>query len=222
MHVASFWSSRDNFALHGGEFRRCIGASTDGTTGYVTDLTSRGKSLWKRVSWYTVIVSIAALLGALHAIGTYFDWLFTAPHLTVTSDKTRVHLIEGMEFLHRQTLASHVPVAHRDVALSARLKPAAGAEVPLVANPSTIPHLAANGGQEVTVRGNAPIAGEYQLAISAAADSGVFRRRKVMHFLQPVTVWPRNPAGRLAVKSVRDETALLGRGRGRRSGAKRP
>ena len=208
-YVAAFWSSRESFALHGETFGRAIGAGAHGVAGYVTDLTSPDKPLWKRVSWYTLVVSIAALLGAVHAIGTYFDWLFTAPHLALKSDKTRVHLIEGTEFLHAQTLSNHVPVAHRDVVLSAALEPATGATIPLTVNPATIPHLAPNAAQEVTVRSNAPVPGEYQLAITATADAGVFRPGKTMHFRQPVTVWSRNPSGRLSVKSVRDETALL-------------
>src|SRR5256885_2278301 len=71
------------------------------------------KPIWKRVPWYTLLLGVAAALGAVQAIGNHFDWLFAVPSLTMKSDKSRVHLTEASDFAENVGLINELPIAHR-------------------------------------------------------------------------------------------------------------
>jgi hypothetical protein len=207
--IATYWATREHFLRDGESFQAQIGAAPAVLDGYVDELKIPPEPVWKRVPWYTVVLGIAAFLGALQAIGDHFDWIFSVPHLELKPNKARINLIEGAEFQDTQSLVNQLPVAHRKIDLSASLESDSAREQKLNIAPSFVPHMPGSSPQEVTVYGVAPAPGSYRLVVNATASAGRIRSAKTFHFKRPITVWPKIPIGALSVKSVQRDTALL-------------
>jgi hypothetical protein len=141
VRIATYWATKDHFLCGGESFQAQIGAAPASLDGYVDELTIPPEPLWKRVPWYTVVLGIAAFLGALQAIGSYFDWIFSAPYLELKSDKARTNLIQSAELQDTRSLVNQLPVAHRKIFLSASLKSGSGREQKLNIAPSFVPHM---------------------------------------------------------------------------------
>lgn len=206
--VATYWSTKEHFLRDAGSFQRDIGATAEELRGFVHGLTARPESIWTRIPWYTVVLGIAAFLGAVQAIGNYFDWIFGAPHLALKLDKARVHLIEDAEFREQSSLVNVAAVAHREISVSAYLKSKSNT-VRLNVNPSEVPHIAGSAAQEISITGVAPAPGQYDLVVGANGSAGLIRSAKNFQFSRPVTVWPKAPVGALSLNKVQGDTALL-------------
>ena len=210
--VATIWRSRDFYLRDGEQLRTELLAPPVLTHGYVARFDMPDKPIWRRVPWYTILISVVAVFGALQALGNYFDWLFDAPSLTMKWDRSRVHVTEASDFMETMALVNDLPIAHRSVELIGTLTAAGSAPSPgarLVVSPASIANVGGSARHEITISGVAPRHGMYEMLIEVSGRAGVFGGTRNFRFARPVTVWPKNPVGRLRVERVQEEMALI-------------
>lgn len=188
------WASRDAFVRDGERIGVILGGRLIHAHGYLGKTLIPREPWWKKAKWYTIALSIAAFLGAMQAMGTYFDWLFAQPNLDLVSDSPDVSLIEGQSFELKWHLSNRLPTAHRNIAVTATLQPEAGSPATeLNATPKKVPHVAKTSAEELVLSGTAPAAGKYNVTVRVASSAGLLRSHREQDFLFPARVWPKSP-----------------------------
>ena len=119
IRIATYWSTRDHFLRDGEGFRNELGAAAIKMDGFIAGFTIQPEPFSKRVPWYTLVLGVAAFLGAIQGIANYYDWIFRAPNIALKSQTSRYQWIEGAEFKEVASLISNLPVAQREIVLSA-------------------------------------------------------------------------------------------------------
>ena len=209
MRVVTCWATKEHFVRDGARFCSQISATLDPLHGFIQDFTIESTSLWQRIPVYSAVITIVAFLGALKALFDYYDWIFSKPDLALTSDNIRIDVVQGAELKIMPLLVNNLPVAHREIELSAQLTSTAGASAKLEVHPPRIPNMPGATAQKITVTGIAPTHGEYKLMLFAAAQAGRLRDAQTFRLDTDVTVWPKIPNGKISSGSEKGSMGLL-------------
>lgn len=210
--LATIWRSHEFYIRDCERFTFAIKSSRPVKEGFMSHFAPQIKPFWKRVPWYTLFLGVGTALGTIQLIGNHYDWLFDAPNLALKWNKSHIALTEGSEFIETTSLISNLPIPHRNLHLVGRLideKSLNRLELPLNISPDSIAQIAGSANQELSVSGVSPNHGEYEMAIDVDVKGGRLRSVRTFHFTRPVTVWPRNPIGKLTVGRIQDQMAVL-------------
>lgn len=193
----TYWSSADHFQCSRRELARRLNA-TQPLRGRVTRIATPPLPWWRRIAPSTLILSAAALLGALDALVNHFELGFARPHLLVKPEHERHELIEGQALNISAKVLNQLPtVSHRDVRVLARLEDAHGKRQDVHIDEAEFPVLIGGGSKDIRIGGIVPAAGDYTLKFHARAAAGWFMPMRDFDATQSVKVWPRDPHGRL-------------------------
>lgn len=207
--LATCWITKEHFLRDGKNLGESLHAETVELEGFIDNFNSRSLPIWRRFRWHTVILGIAAFLGAIEAIGNHYDWLFAAPYIVLESKSDQLNFIEQSNLYQNISIVNRSAVAHRNLRLSAELRAKFSPAVRLKTFPEFTPHIPENESEEIKITGSTPPPGSYELVVHANAKAGVLRYPREFTFTRSVLVWPQTPKASLSVKLEQDNIALL-------------
>lgn len=211
--VTAVWRSHAFYAMDGERLRAVLRAPPVLVHGFVARSTIRPKPFWQRWTKLNLVLTVATFLGALTSIRLAGQMAALTPSLTPKWDVHRTHLTEGEEFTAIMGLVPDLPVPHENVTVSGKwvaAEPSSTEPIPpLEFSPRVIKHMGVGEKNDIDISGVAPRHGRYTMVIDVSARAGLLAGTLNFPFTQKVTVWPRNPVGSLAVKSVEAGNAVL-------------
>jgi hypothetical protein len=176
--------------------------------GRVARIAYEKKPWWKGIKPATVVLSAAALFGALEVLTNRYDRLFAEPQLLVKASG-HFDIVEGEDLRRTIVLRNQLATTgHNSIRVLASWqgrdeKTKTKGQLRLAE--AEVPVLAGGDSRELMVEGVAPASGNYVMKIDAIAEAGWFRGRKAFEANVPFRVWPNLPEGRIShVKSYRD------------------
>jgi len=194
--LVTYWRSRDHWSAQDEKLRRALAASEPVLAGSACDATASPKPLWRRLHLQTWALGLAALLGALDAIGNHYEWLFSRPFISLmVKEPLGPEAVAGRRFAATVLVANSTRIEHRDLRFRAVLMPLDGAEkpTPLKVIPETVVALNPGSAIEVELAGEAPTAGRYELQTTVAGKAGWLAGEGVFPLARPLRVWPLKP-----------------------------
>jgi hypothetical protein len=208
--VITYWATVEHFEAGRQTLTDRLPAIFPSQHGPVVSVAMPRKPWWKRINPLTVVLSIAALVGALDAIAIHYDWLLARPLLVVKPEKSKVDLIEASDLRLTVALVNQLPrTEHRNIKVAAVLVDAGKKEFPLKLVEHDIAALAAGTSKDLIIEGAAPPAGEYALHVNATADAGWLRSTRTFDGDARVVVWPKTPRGSIRVVEAKPGWARL-------------
>jgi hypothetical protein len=202
--LVTYWLSHDHWAAQDEKLRRFLAAAGTVVEGFAYDLVVRPEPLWRRLHLQTWVLALAALLGALDAIGNHYEWLFSRPFVNLTlKESLGSEPVAGRNFSATVLVSNQTRIEHRDLSFSAVLKPRDGEQqpTPLSALPEKASALSPGSATEVELTGEAPKAGRYVLQFTATGKAGILVGVGAFPLDQPVRVWPPAPSVQWTLKS---------------------
>lgn len=203
----TYWESKDHFTRDGPLLENRLGTRA-ATQGFLGQIGTRAVPWWKRIRPGTVVLSIAAFLGALEVISNRYDRLFAEPNLRVKI-APRFDAIEGSEIASTLQVVNQVSTEHTDIVLVVELTSVGGQPQRLVLSADRIPELAGSTSKDIVAIVTAPKAGQYELRVVADASAGVMRSRKRFENDTVVMVWPKLPIGAVELRQNPEGNAVL-------------
>lgn len=210
--LVTYWASIDHY-LSSQERIEAMLEDPPCVQGRVSQIASPPKPWWRAVKPTTLVLSAAALLGALEVLTNRYDRLFAEPQLTLKPD-ARFELTEGDEIRRTVTLRNQLPATgHNDVKLRAswEAQDAVGqsSQGELQLSEAFIPLLPGGDARELVIEGAAPGPGIYKMKVSASAEAGWLRGAR--SFVAPdvsFRVWARDLRGQVVYLNSNSVQAL--------------
>lgn len=206
-HLFTYWASKDHFTRDGHRLEKRLGTPAT-TQGLLGQAGTTAIPWWKRISLTTVVLSIAAVLGALEVISNRYDRLFAQPDLQVKT-APRFDAIEGAELASTLQVVNQVSTGHTNIVLAGELTSAGGQPQRVVLSANRIPELAGSTSKDIVAIVASPKAGQYKLRVVADASAGLMRSRKRFESDANVTVWPKLPMGAVELRQNHETNAVL-------------
>lgn len=203
----TYWASKDHFTRDGHRLEKRLGARAT-TEGLLGQAGTTAISWWKRISLTTVVLSIAAFLGALEVISNRYDRLFAGPDLQVKT-APRLDAIEGAELASPLQVVNQVSTGHTNIVLAGELTSVGSQPQRVVLSANRIPELAGSSSKDIVAIVAAPKPGKYKLRVVADASAGLMRSRKRFESDMDVTVWPKLPIGLVELRQSPEPNAVL-------------
>ena len=169
--------------------------------GYVGVMGTREIAWWKRVKPTTVILSLAALLGAVEVIGSRYERLFAVPDLSLKMERQKFDVVEATELAVVVNVHNELSTEQTDIQLSAELVGSDGKVREVRLSEDRLSQLAKSSAKEVKAVAVAPMSGSYKLRVRANSKAGWLRPRKPFETTNDVEVWPEVPSGTVALKN---------------------
>ncbi len=156
--LLTYWRDREYFDASTDSVQQQLSLNVPETTGYVTDVRRPTENLWKRLKLGTMLLSLAAIFGALSALQDYFGRIFASPEVVLAqADTGKLEVVEGLPFGVTFNVVSEVRSAPSKVALSATIQSQTGTVVSnLAVAPSVIANLGAGQSAAIKITGIAP------------------------------------------------------------------
>ena len=206
--VFTYWATFEHFEASGEVLRDRLQAQLLPERGRVVAASTPPKPWWKKVNPLTVVLSIAAAVGALDAISIHYDWLLARPLIVVRPEKAKVDVIESSDVRMAVTLVSQLPrTEHRNIKVAAGFIDQNMKSYPLQLVEHDIAALAGGASKELIIEGTAPEAGEYTFHIDATADAGWWRSARTFVSDARVIVWPKTPRGSIRLVEAKSSWA---------------
>lgn len=204
----TYWASREHFTRGRDAALAQLQATLIVMEGPAGQLHTQSKQWWKKVKLSTVLLSTAALLGAMEVVSNRYERLFASPELGVRSEKQVFSLIEADDFTTTVTVENLLPVAeHRNLVVSAVLVDAKGVQLPMTVLDPQMSSLTATKARVFDISGKVPLPGEYHLKIGVHGKAGWLRAAKAFTVDSRVKVWPQKPQGYVKLKKSRSTNA---------------
>jgi hypothetical protein len=197
----TYWSTFDHYESGKGTVAQRIGSAPGAGSGHVTTMTVPVVVWWRKIKPATLLLSMAALLGAFQVITNEFDRGFAEPSLLVKPAKTRLEAIEGSELTTSvEVINRHLKVNHHGVRLKAALRSEGGGSAPINVLDLEVPSIAGGGMKEIAIETKLPLQpGPHVLDITASAKAGLFRKSDDFLARINLYVWPQKPISRLRI-----------------------
>jgi hypothetical protein len=199
----TYWSTFDHYESGKGIVAQRIGSAPAAGSGHVTTMKVPLVAWWRRIRPATLLLSMAALLGAFKVITNEFDRGFAEPSLLVKPAKTRLEAIEGSELTTSvQVVNQHLMVDHHGVRVKAAFQSQGGASAPVNVLDLEVPSIAGGVTKDIAIETKLPLKpGPHVLDITASAKAGLFRERQVFSGKVDLFIWPQKPTSRLQIVS---------------------
>jgi hypothetical protein len=198
--LVTYWMSQGHFARDAPLLQRKLGISPV-VAGAVGATGSAPLQWWQKVKPTTVVLSLAALLGAVEVIVNRYEKLLLAPDLAIKFDLNKVNGIEDTELGTPITVHNELTIDHTNITLDAHLVNAEGKKLPLQLSEQRLALLSKSEAQVVSVLTAAPQAGKYTLHVSAESKAGWARFRDSAQTTTTLVVWPKVPTSTVVLKS---------------------
>jgi hypothetical protein len=194
--VFTYWSSTEHFEIARMVVSQRLQAQLLPGSGLVSSVSVPAKPWWKKINPLTVVLSIAAAIGALDAIATRYDWLLAEPFLLVRPEKSKVDIVEVSDVRLNVALINQLPrTEHHNIKVTAELLNKDKKPYPLRPLEGDVAALAGGAIKDLAIEGTAPPSGEYVLRVTASGEAGWWRAAKAFHSEASFRVWPRTPRG---------------------------
>lgn len=204
----TYWATPEHFQRGSADVAQQLQVTSTLYEGLAGDLQLPIESKWKAVKLSTVLLSTAALLGALEVVTNRYERLFASPELALRADKQAFSVVETEDIATSVTVENLLPVAeHRDIAVTAALVDSSGNHLPLAVQDPQMSSLSATKSRAFNIVGKVPAPGEYKLRVGVQAKAGWLRDGKSFVTESRLTSWPRTPRGSLRLKDSRSTNA---------------
>lgn len=206
----SFWASGEHFNLARQRFIGELGITGVLAEGPAAPLLQRKKPWYKSVKPTTVVLSTAALIGALEVITNRYERLFAAPDAALRLDQREYVLTQGERISTEATIENLMAVADlREISAEAFVR-SDKSRSPLNVTDPRLPAIQAAKERTFRVDGLAPPPGDYELMVEVKARAGYFRwaPRSYVHSAN-LRVYPLVPSGVLSVTKQTPTSAEL-------------
>lgn len=206
--VFTYWGTKEHFDASGEILRDRLQAQLLPERGPVSAVSTPPQPLWKKINPVTVVLSIAALVGALDAIWIHYDWLIAEPLLLVRPEKSKVEIIESSDMRMTVTLVNQLPrTEHRNIKVAAELVDKDKKSYPLRLVEHDIAALPGGAMKDLVIEGTAPIVGEYAFHVDATAKAGWLPSSKTFRGEARFIIWPKTPRGSILLKKTKPPEA---------------
>jgi hypothetical protein len=193
--VFTYWQSAQHFD-GGDEVLRDRLQAPSPEHGPINAVATPAKPWWRKVKPLTVVLSIAAAIGAIDAIVIRYDWLLAKPLLLVKPEKTKTEILESANIRIAVSVVNQLPrTEHRNVKVAVELIDTARKRHPLRLVEQEIAVLPGGATKDLMVEGTAPPAGLYRFQVAATADAGLWRSSKTFSGEAQFNIWSRTPRG---------------------------
>ena len=203
--VFTYWGTKEHFDASGEILRdRLLQAQLLPERGPVSAVFTPPQPWWKKINPLTVILSIAAGVGALDAIKIHYDWLLAEPLLLVRPEKSKVEIIESSDLRMTVTLVNQLPrTEHSNIKVAAELIDKDKKSYPLRLVEHDIAALPGGSTKDLLIEGAAPSVGEYIFRVNATAKAGWWPSSKTFPADARFIVWPKIPHGSIRLVEIK-------------------
>jgi len=189
--VITYWRSREHFDRDGVAFGRAIGTPVS-WHGHVRDYRERRERFLKRFPWYTALIAVIAILGALESGRIFFHRLFAAPVLnTWFAYEGDSNYLPNDPIDEVLQITNHVPAEERIEVTNAAFR-GRGTVLRPVYEPR-IPELRENETVPIKFSTRIGTPGEYILKVDLRVRAGRFHDIATVTATRSLVVWSRGP-----------------------------
>lgn len=210
--VITYWSSIEYFQTGKDQLKAALNSIAPPLHGYVDHTATIKKPWYRKVSAYTAVVTLVAVLSTAKSLAEHYDWFFSAPNVTFQMEKDPLNVVDGDEFHTTVTITNHSAATQRRFDFRIFQAPPASGQLTIYQSDFGIANLAPGASHPIRITGRAHRPGKYGIRLEAKAKAGLLSEEKTMPKDFSVTVWPAVPTATVYTDST-DGVAGVLRGR---------
>jgi hypothetical protein len=191
--LVSYWTTREDYDRYGKELYETVGATARIAEHYVTHYHEPRTPLWKRIPWYTMLMTALAVVGAVSTFRSEIEKLRLAPEVGILPrSEARNYLVgdpidEPLSVTNQRPVTGHVAVVRPEVASKGVHQPY---RVDVSPNPFSLPE---NRTEIVHFQAAVSTPGKYVLRGRLHVSAGRFAEPIERPIAIPFRVWSAKP-----------------------------
>jgi hypothetical protein len=204
----TYWASSDHFRASEQSIKSELSCQAN-PHGLISSANARNPPWWLKINPLTIIITIAALIGASKVIQDLHLQLTSPPELLIKSEPGRIDAIEGDPITAHIQVSNQINVEHNDIVLSSEINSDTTSTVSATSSPSRIPELNGHSTSQITIDIPPLKPGPSRLDISATASAGLIAAPQKFKHTISLEVWPKYPSGKIKLTNSTNGTARI-------------
>jgi hypothetical protein len=191
--LVSYWATREDYERSGKEVYETVGATSCVAEHHVIHYREPRRPFWKKIPWYTTLVTILAVVGAVSNFRGEIRNLTLAPEVNLSLRPGAPNYLVGDPIDESLSVTNRRPVTERiSVTRAEIVSSGAATSHPLSFSPTAF-GLPENQTESVRFRTTILAPGKYEIQGSLQLEAGRFADEVPRPFSIPFQVWSASP-----------------------------